>query len=131
MGDESLGLDREWGSTINRELAELLEHAVAAPRDEVEFVGGRAVVDEEIVVVGRVPVPEAQQALHGPERVERIQVDQFADRLLEIFRLVLQLGEYRPPLADPAEPRHAIHCRVDAEMMDGEHVVAGPELAPV
>ena len=131
MGDESLGLHRKRGAAINRQFAVLLEHAVAAPWDEVKLVGGRVVVDEEVVVVGGVPVPEAQQSLDGPEPVERIQVHQFADRLLEIFPLVLQLGEHRSPLADSTETRHATHCRVDVEVMDGEHVVAGSELVPV
>ena len=50
----------------------------------MELAGLRMEIDEKIVVVAGVSVPEAEQPFDSPKAVERIQVDQLADHLFVI-----------------------------------------------
>ena len=86
----ALGLYREWGSpTDPGKLTVFLKTAVQPPGQEMEFFSLRVEVDEEVVVVGCVPIPETDQSLDGPEGVEGIKVHQLPNRLLNIDQVIL------------------------------------------
>ena len=121
VGHTSHCLDRDRGAGINSQPAPLLEHAVTTPGQEVKLARIGIEVDEEIVPVGGVSVPEAEQSLDGPEPVERIQVDQFTDGLFHVDFVGLDLGENQ----------HVGAGWCDIESVDGEYVFPLAELVSV
>ncbi len=95
VSDQSLGFDREGCLAVDGQFAVFFELAIGSPGDEVKAVGFRVVVDEEVVGIGAVPVPEPQQAFDGPVGVEGIQVDQLTDISFEIIGIGWVVGRRR------------------------------------
>ena len=63
-------------TAVDAKHAVFLEGAIGTPWHEMELIGLRVQVDEEIVAVAGVTVPKTEQPLDGPELVKRLFIDE-------------------------------------------------------